>query len=284
MNKLKSFFIGMWPMFAMGITVYGIYKLTTGGMNFIWLGAILTTLPIMLFISRVMIFKDMPRTTAHFPLITFLAVIGIALALYGFFKIDPTNTLGISLAVVGFVSYLLYNFWYSSFGLRHNAGLQKGDKLAEFSATGIDGKQISSASFQGSPTIFMFFRGNWCPLCMAQIKEIAKKYQVISQMGAKVVLIAPQPEKNTQALANKFDVPFIFLTDSNNQAATTLGIALPNGLPMGMEMFGYNKDTVLPTIIITDAEGRIIYCDATSNYRVRPEPEEFIKVLREVGV
>jgi peroxiredoxin len=281
MNKLRSFFIGAWPMLAMCIAIYGIYQLTTGGMNHIWLGAVLTTLPIMLFISRILMFKDIARTAPHFPLITIIAIVGITIAFYGFIRIDPENVIGIALAISGFVSYLLYNFWYSSFGVRNHQTLQKGKTLANFSAIDTLGNQVFSKSFYGAPAIFIFFRGNWCPLCMAQIKEMAEKYREISKTGTKVILIAPQPEKNTQALANKFDVPFVFLTDVDNKAAQILGIALPNGLPMGMEMFGYDKETVLPTVIITNAGGKIIYCDATENYRVRPEPEEFIKVLHE---
>jgi peroxiredoxin len=114
---------------------------------------------------------------------------------------------------------------------------------------------------------------------MAQIKEIAAKYHELSALGAKVILIAPQPEKNTQALAVKCNVPFIFLTAIDNRAAQALGIEMKNGLPAGMEMLGYDKDTVYPTVIITDTDGRIIYSDFTNNYRIRPEPDEFIKVL-----
>jgi len=114
---------------------------------------------------------------------------------------------------------------------------------------------------------------------MAQIKEVATQYKKLSSLGAKVVLCAPQPEKNTQALADKFDVPFIFLTDVDNRAAKALGIEMKNGLPAGMEMLGYEKDTLYPTVIITDATGSIIYSDLTNNYRIRPEPEDFIEVL-----
>ena len=40
------------------------------------------------------------------------------------------------------------------------------------------------------------------------------------------------------------------------------------------------EDTVLPTVIIVDAEGRILFTDQTDNYRVRPAPEDFLKALR----
>ena len=289
MNKIKSLFIGMFPMFAMGISGYGIYYLATSGLNFIWLGAVLITLPIMLFISRIMMFKNMARTTPHFPLITLTAIIGLALSIYGYAvsifsplgtaESNVFNNMSIVLACTGFILFILYNFWYSSLGREVNQALRIGKPLPQFEALDIRGKRINSTVFEGTPTIYLFFRGNWCPLCMAQIKEVATQYKKLSSLGAKVVLCAPQPEKNTQALADKFDVPFIFLTDVDNRAAQALGIEMKNGLPAGMKMLGYNKDTLHPTVIITDTTGSIIYSDLTNNYRIRPEPEDFIKVL-----
>lgn len=49
-----------------------------------------------------------------------------------------------------------------------------------------------------------------------------------------------------------------------------------NGLPSGLQVLGYDSDTVMPTVILTDACGKIIYSDQTSNYRVRPEPADFL--------
>ena len=286
MNKMKSLFIGMYPMLAMGISVYAIYQLSITTMNIIWLGALMINLPIMLFISRVMMFKDMPRTSAHFPLITLLAVLGVILAFYNaYFKIGlgqltSMDQIGYFLSIISFTMYLMYNFWYSSLGRGSHPLLQKNKILPLFNVTDIHGKLVNSTDFKGSPAVFLFFRGNWCPLCMAQIKEIAISYQELTASGAKVVLISPQPEKNTQALAAKFNVPLNFMTDIDNRAAKTLGIYMQNGLPAGMEMLGYDKDTVYPTVIITDKQGKIIYSDFTNNYRVRPEPQDFINVLK----
>jgi len=289
MNKIKSIFIGMFPMFAMGTSAYGIYYLSTAGLNFIWLGTVLISLPVMLFISRIMMFKNVARTTAHFPLLTLVAIIGLGLSIYGYAisisSLSSTeessifNNVSIVLACTGFAFFILYNYWYSSLGRKLNQVLRLGKPLPRFEALDIQGKRINSTVFDGTPTVYIFFRGNWCPLCMAQIKEVATQYKQLTSLGAKVVLCAPQPEKNTQALADKFDVPFIFLTDVDNRAAQALGIEMKNGLPAGMEMLGYEKDTLYPTVIITDATGSIIYSDLTNNYRIRPEPEDFIEVL-----
>jgi hypothetical protein len=75
-----------------------------------------------------------------------------------------------------------------------------------------------------------------------------------------------------------------FLVDTDNAMAKRLGIAAPNGLPMGMEVLGYDSDTVMPTVIMTDATGKILFADLTDNYRLRPEPETFLKVFSQAGI
>ena len=112
---------------------------------------------------------------------------------------------------------------------------------------------------------------------MAQIREIADGYKALADRGAQVALVSPQSHENTVELASRFDVPFVFLTDPGNKAARKLDIAMDDGVPLGIT--GYDPETVMPTVIITSANGRIIFLDQTDNYRVRPEPGTFIEAL-----
>ena len=114
---------------------------------------------------------------------------------------------------------------------------------------------------------------------MAQIKEIAEQYQELEKRGVQTVLISPQSHKNTASLARKFQVGFHFLVDKENQVAKQFMIEGKNGLPMGFQILGYDSDTVLPTVIITDKKGEIVFADLTDNYRVRPEPSTFFSII-----
>ncbi len=44
-------------------------------------------------------------------------------------------------------------------------------------------------------------------------------------------------------------------------------------------MIGYEGDTVLPTLVVTDSEGRVVFADQTDNYRVRPTPDTVLAAL-----
>jgi len=142
-----------------------------------------------------------------------------------------------------------------------------------------DGQGQPVTPTDGKYALYMFVRGAWCPLCMAQVQEIADQYRALEQRGVEVFLIARQPEANTRALAKRFDVPIRFCVDQDGQLARTLGIEHVGGTPFLMDALGYDADSVLPTVLITDPNRTIIFADMTDNYRVRPEPSTFLAAL-----
>jgi peroxiredoxin len=111
------------------------------------------------------------------------------------------------------------------------------------------------------------------------VREICAQYHELARRGVDVFLVSPQPEANTAALADRCDAPLRFMTDRGNRAAAILGILEKAGLPAGMQMFGYDSDVPRPTVFITAEGGRILYCDLSANYRVRPEPAQYFAVL-----
>ncbi|RLA49924.1 MAG: AhpC/TSA family protein [Gammaproteobacteria bacterium] len=279
MNILKSIFVTMYMMSAMLIMVFAAWSLWKTGDYLSWGGVLLVTAPFMMLLGWLMISTSIARTSERFPVLNGLGVLGVALASWGYFQGGSANAP--ILALIGWGGFLIYAYWYSSFGREPSQQLKVGQKLPEFKTKNTQGDVVSSALLTDKPAIWMFYRGAWCPLCMAQIKELVEQYKELQAMGVRVALVAPQPHQNTIGLAKKFGVEFDFLTDEGNQAARILGIANPQGLPMGMQMLGYDSETVLPTVIITDTNGIILWAHETDNYRVRPEPDVFLTVLRE---
>lgn len=278
MNALKSLYVTLYMVATMSIAVLAVQMLLATQDYLTWGGVLLVYAPFVLVISSLMIFRNVPRTSARFPVLIVMGLIGVIASLRGY-SLGGSATAPV-LAVLGLVGFLVYDYWYSSFRNRHSQALEVGKSLPEFELTDTRGNTVTSASLTDKPCVWIFYRGNWCPLCMAQIREIADDYRRLEELGARVALISPQPHRYTRSLARKFDVSFDFLTDDGNRAAEKLGIAHRNGLPAGMQALGYAGDTVLPTVIITAKGGEIIWVHETDNYRVRPEPETYLSVLR----
>ena len=176
------------------------------------------------------------------------------------------------------LGWLAYTRWYSWFGREPSAALSIGATLPPDLTFVEHGRgPVTSADLRGKPTVLLFYRGNWCPLCMAQVGEIAARWREVEASGAQVILISPQDEAHTRSLASRHDVGFRYLRDDGLTAARRLGIVDADGTPAGM--IGYDGDTVLPTLVVTDAGGRIVFADQTDNYRVRPTPDTVLAAL-----
>ena len=283
MNKAKSLYISIYASLLFLGLFLSVKALFTQAFDISWLGAVIALLPTAYMFATLMTFR-VARTSPSLPLQLYAALTGGAISSLGFLFFDGSAIalfFGVGIGVIGF---LLYDFWYSRFARPTNAKLQLGNRLPGFELKDSQQGVIGSASFIGKPTLLIFFRGNWCPLCMAQLKEVVAQYKEIAAKGVEVALISPQPEKNTQKLASKFDVPYRFLTDEGNKVARQLGIANTDGTPAGLGLIGYESETVLPTVLLTNAVGELVYIDMTENYRVRPEPDQFLRIIEENGI
>lgn len=278
MPLLKSLFVPAYMMFALCTAAFAAWQAWRTGQWLAWGGVLLATVPFSALIGRLMLFKNRARTSGVLvgPLI--LGAAGLGLAWMGG---ATAGRLPLALAASGWVGLVVYDFWYSRLGRQPNAALRPGQVLPDFPLQNVGGAPVAASTLTDRPVIWLFYRGNWCPLCMAQIKELVARRAAYAAAGVRVALISPQPHRFNAALARAHDCGFDFLTDKGNTAARQLGLAAPFGVPMGMQLLGYASETVWPTVILTAPGGRILWTHETDNYRVRPEPDVFLEVLRQ---
>lgn len=268
-NIYKSLFISGFPVFSLIIFIKTIINID---FNINEIGLLISSLTVIVFFSMLFI-KPVARTTKNLQFYSTFIVIGFVLNLFNF------EQKSLLIAVILTLGWLAYLTWYSSFNFRNTSILDLGKTLPNFTLKNNQKEDISIDNLSGDFNIFIFYRGNWCPLCMAQIQEVVNQYKELEKRNTNMVLISSQPHKFTENLAKKHKVPFHFLVDNDNIVAKQLGILHKNGLPAGFQVFGYEADVILPTVLITDKNNKIIFADLTDNYRVRPEPETFIKVI-----
>jgi len=280
--KYKSLFVMPAIMLSMGLFVGSLLaSIDAGNERLAWVGAAMACLPLPLIGARLMLLR-VARTSENLLLLLLLSIAGSGLTTWEYFMEGAAGWQPLLVAVIGLAVFVIYVFWYSRFGRTASPLLAVGSSLPEFELADIGGSAFKSSQLLGVPAVLLFYRGNWCPLCMAQISEVAGRYQDLQALGVTVVLISPQPEGHSRKLALKHDVPFRYLVDQGNELAESLGIGVSGGVPMGVPG-GYAPDTVLPTVVVTNASGIIVFSDQTDNYRVRPEPDVFIAILKRAG-
>lgn len=262
------------------VALYALTQLSTGTEPLLsWLGLALPAISPLSFFIKAYVSKS-ARTPRHPVEYSVLGGLGLGITMAMSYRYGQVAGHIHVWAAVTLVLWMIYLRWYSVFHGRDAHPLQAGSMLPDFSLESLQGHHVSSESFKAKAHLLLFYRGNWCPFCTAQVEELAIAYRQLEEMGLGVVLISSQPIRKNQALAARFDVPLIFLRDRDNSAAKQLGIFQEWGTPMGMQLLGYGSDTVLPTVILTNSAGRIIHIDQTDNYRVRPDPGYLQSILR----
>ncbi|MDH3616395.1 MAG: peroxiredoxin family protein [Gammaproteobacteria bacterium] len=157
--------------------------------------------------------------------------------------------------------------------------LKPGCPLPDFHATDEQGDPVRSTALHGSPTVILFVRGNWCPFCSAQVKNLTQYYKNIIDLGAKLVLLTPKPLETTRRVAQFFEVEFDFWLDDSLVVTEQLGLLQKTGVPSDYNK-EYGSDTVWPTALVVDAAGIIRYTELSKRISDRPDPELLLRELK----
>jgi peroxiredoxin len=272
-NKIKRVAIMPYLLLCALATLHSSFALISGTSTpLAWAGALLATAPMLGFMIYLAL-SGKSSTSRYMPWQLGSAVTGAGLIFIQFNMVAAAYAWGVGLAGVS-----LYIFWYSNLG--RSSSLEVGQVLPSFKLKTAQSGYFTEENLKGSPALLLFYRGNWCPLCVAQVAEIAEQYRELSAIGVQCLMISTQARQETEKLARRFDMPLIFLIDDEFELSKTLGTLHQNGAPAGMGL--QSPDTSYPTVILTDADNRIVWLDQTDNYRVRPDPGQYLDIFEAV--
>ncbi len=266
--------------FIEGTVILGLLAITVAvsaalnSSNWFWLGVPLAWLPVLGYFGYLLLARPSTHTRNLWPL--------YVIALAGVVVSTPAGIAAVALAFAGLGGILLYSYVYSR---QHvpSSRIRVDEPLPAFPLQRTDGTATSSTELTDRPHVIMFYRGNWCPFCMVQVRELAEQYRELERRGVGVALISAQRARDTVELAAEFDIPMQFFIDVDGAAARALDLVQVGGVP-AIYSAGTNGDTTVPTVVITDARGTVLWVDSSDNHRIRPEPTAFLEVLDRAGI
>ena len=277
MNRLKPIFLTVFLAFSILTMAVAALTVTAGGNIAVWVSVFAAAAQVVAYFAWIFL-ANVPRTSPG--LVGF--TVGIFLAtIYSVFTSYEQQVPSAAplLAFVVMIGWMAYTTWYSELGDRTADRIKEDKRLPKINLQTIEGKAITSDEWLGTKRLVIFYYGNWCPICMGQLAELRKFAERFAENGVKITLVSPQPEANSRQLAEKYGPLMEFVVDKDSAAAKALGILHDAGVPAGLQMLGYDQDMPKPTAFILDEKGRVLYVDLPENYRVRPRPEDMLKVV-----
>ncbi len=166
--------------------------------------------------------------------------------------------------------------------------LPVGSIAPEFSLPDTAGRIVRSADLLAlGPLIVNFFRGRWCPYCMAELAAWRDVYRELRARGALLVAISPQTKHQNDLLRQQHPMPFPVLSDAGSTIAENFRLAYTVPLYHQKHYRGIlvnipfmNGDASwrlpLPATYVIRPDGAIAFASAYADFRVRPEPDEVL--------
>lgn len=95
-------------------------------------------------------------------------------------------------------------------------GLVIGEKVNDFKGIDQNGNSVQLTELlKKGKVVVVFYRGQWCPICMPHIKKLQDSLDRIKEKGASVVLISPERQENIQKTILKTNVTIPILYDKD---------------------------------------------------------------------
>ena len=129
--------------------------------------------------------------------------------------------------------------------------LETGMKAPDFTLTDTDGNSVSLSDFLGKKVVLYFYPKDNTPGCTRQACAFAAAYEGFREKDVVVIGVSRDSVASHQKFAQKYDLPFILLSDPELQAIQAYGVWQEK------KLYGKVSMGVVRTTFIIDEEGNI---------------------------
>jgi peroxiredoxin Q/BCP len=107
--------------------------------------------------------------------------------------------------------------------------LAAGTTAPDFDATAHDGTRINLAALRGKPVVLYFYPKDDTPGCTVEAQAFRDSIAEFQAEGAVIVGVSTQDNSSHQAFADKYQLPFPLLPDTDRKIAAAYGVDTSRG-------------------------------------------------------
>ena len=129
--------------------------------------------------------------------------------------------------------------------------LTVGTQAPDFTLTDREGRTVSLSDFRGKKVVVYFYPKDNTPGCTRQACAFAGAYAAFREKNVEVIGISRDSTASHQRFAEKYNLPFILLSDPERQAIEAYGVWQEK------KLYGKVSYGVVRTTFIIDEQGNI---------------------------
>jgi thioredoxin-dependent peroxiredoxin len=142
-----------------------------------------------------------------------------------------------------------------------------GDPAPDFVLAGTGGVDYHLADYLGGAVLLVFYTADNSPVCILQLRSYSEGLSTFADVGAQVIGLSPQSVASHEAFAERFDLRFPLLADTDKAVGQSYGILGPLGF--------YRR-----SVFVLDAEGIIRYVRRSMTNLAFVERGDLVQAVR----
>lgn len=155
-----------------------------------------------------------------------------------------------------------------------------GEKIPDVELSNHQSQSINLRQVSSENTLFVFYRGGWCPFCSTELAELASIEDSLYDMGFNIVAISPDRPEFVRMSMDDVEMDYRLLSDSMMEASKAFGIAFRlddetfqryKDIGMDLEERSGQDHHLLPApaVFLTNGDGVIEFQYVNPDYRQR---------------
>ncbi len=184
-----------------------------------------------------------------------------------------------AVAVAAFaISGFFFGLTFASKLPRQTPAATVGSCAPDFVVSDVDGAEVRLSRLRGTPVLLKFFRGSWCPYCVAELRDFDALAPNFAALGVRLIAISPDRADELAKLVRSRTWRILLLADPSNRAARCYNLQNRNFTPKR----GPYRELVIPTSILVDADGIVRWIDLARDFRQRASAASVVEQVQRV--
>ncbi len=148
--------------------------------------------------------------------------------------------------------------------------LEVGKAAPDFTLGDHKGNGITLSNYQGKSNVMLvFYRGEWCPFCVSHLEDIQNLFPKLKEYNVQLLGISPDSIEDSSEFAERFEQPYVFLSDPELKVTDLYGIRRDEKLPH-------------PAVILIDQNGDVVWYFVSEDFKTRPSSTQLEEVIQRV--
>lgn len=204
-----------------------------------------------------------------------IAFAGVAAAA-GAFAFEPgafgDAVAGVALAASAFLSFLTFMSGLPA----QRPAVSVGRQAPDFRARDSDGRDFRLADLAGSRVVLKFFRGTWCPYCVADLRGWNALGAELRALGLELVAVSHDSVEELARFKRRHGFDMALVADPELQIIRRYNLQNRNFTPKR----GPFRDMAIPATILIDADRKVLWMEQATDFRVRSNPVKVLAAIR----